>query len=174
MCKKVKQLIKRCYESKYFWGKLFLAIWVIVICITCAKITIQKQWEEIFTYPEEKYQELENEANRIIDNNDFKTVYHCVINEYDNESNYLSFELSKDNAYLYAYVENYGTENQQKNLERMDRNNGRYILRYIICGGLILLAGISLIITAIIYFPLFGIIYGIMSIIEFIMSKIKK
>lgn len=81
--------------------------------------TANNRWEKLMSYPETSYQKLEDEASRIIKSNDFDTDYRLHIQNYNNVTNYLCFDLSDDSASVTATVENYKKDNQVSNIERM-------------------------------------------------------
>lgn len=98
---------------------VFIFFYVIGLSLMIAIPTANNRWEKLMSYPETNYQELEDEASRIIKSNNFDTDYRLHIQNYNNVTNYLCFDLSDDSASVTATVENYKKDNQVSNIERM-------------------------------------------------------
>ena len=92
MNKKVKEYLLTCTGEDIFnicVYKIPIIIFVVLVLIPSGKITIERQWGEFFTYHEEEYQELEDEAILMV-----KNQIYCT--EYKMEN--LSFELKGEHV----------------------------------------------------------------------------
>lgn len=120
---------KICNLWNKFWTLKGIIIVLAIFYVISLSIMIivpgsNNSLEKLVTnYPETSYQELEDEASRIIISRNFDTDYHFHIHCYDNITNYLCFDLSNDSAKITAKVENYKKNNQVCTIERNHKSS---------------------------------------------------
>lgn len=85
-------------------------------------------FHDMFHYPEETYQILEEEADILIKNNSFETNYDLAITNYDFKDKNLTMKLSSSSAILNININNYGQSNQEYNRYREHNSATPYIL----------------------------------------------
>lgn len=101
------------------WFATGIISFIISFIIICCSFTINNWWGDFFyPYPEQEYQNLEDEAEKMILNHNFETDYRFTINDYDSESNDFEMELHGDKATIEIEVENYGESNQSYEVKR--------------------------------------------------------
>lgn len=101
MIKKVKEYLLTCTWEDIFnicVYKITIIIFVVLVLIPSGKITIERRWGEFFTYHEEEYQELEDEAILMVKNQIYCTKYKCIIKSMDNKMENVSFELKGEHV----------------------------------------------------------------------------
>ncbi len=176
MVRKVKEYLSTCTWEDIFnicvW-KIPIIVFVVIIVIVSGKITIERRWVELFTYPEEEYQALENEAISMVENQTFDTEYHCNIKSMDNRSDDVSFELRSNSASIDVKVTNYKKDSQRVETERIIKNKGWHIF----CGIALIFIIIPFVFASCVSVALgsfWCIVGGILKLFEFIMDKIEK
>lgn len=129
MYKKIKDFAENCWENRSIF-RIFLVAFVFWFIVGCVITTVQNDWSTIFTYPEYDYQEIKEEADRIISNRDFETSYSLQITNYSNTEHSLSFDLrGKSNTLLTVNVKNYGLENEEISYKRFTKGPTSHILK---------------------------------------------
>ncbi len=176
MIKKVKSFFSNCTWSDIFdicmW-KIPAIVFVVVILIVSGKITIEKRWDKLFTYHEEEYQALENEAISMVENQTFDTDYFCIIERMDNRSDNVSFELRSENASIDVEVTNYKKDAPKIETKRDIKSKGENIFIEIAL-IFILIPFICAVCVSIVLGILYFIVGGIVLLFEFIIDKIEK
>lgn len=131
MYNKIKNFSKKCWDDMNML-RITAVTCILWIIATFVLITVQKNWDSMFIYPDEDYKVIQKEANRIITTHNFDTSYQLTITNYSNVYHSLSFELRNDSGtMLTAFVDNYGLENQSISYKRMDNNPITHILKNI-------------------------------------------
>lgn len=127
---KLKNRIEKLLEWKSLF-KIGIVFFILFVFLTCAKIIVQGQLKESFSYPEENYKNLEEEATRMTQTHSFDTDYVLTINSYDNQSNNLSMDLSVNSSTLNVTVDNYNKYNQEVSIKRNIKNQTEWIFHEI-------------------------------------------
>ena len=130
MIKKVKEFLSNCTREgilDFLIEKISVAVFILTILFVSAKITIEQRWVELFTYQNEEYQLLEDEAARMVENHTFDTEYNCIIKNWDTKSDDISFRLKDKNVYIDVIVTDYKKETQKFETEREAGSRGEYI-----------------------------------------------
>lgn len=104
MQEKVKQFCDEILKPKV-WLRIAVVLSIFFLTITC-----YFNWKNhTFYYPEKEYQILEEEARRLVEENEFslelKTEYECIVEYYDMQSNELKFKLTDQDYKLYREYE---------------------------------------------------------------------
>lgn len=129
MYNKIKNFAENSWENKSMF-RIFLVTFVIWFVVACAITTVQNDWSTLFTYPEDDYEAVKAEAERIISSKSFDTPYLLEITNYSNTYNTLSFELRSDNNTLITVkVSNYGLENEEVSYTRFTKNPVTHVLK---------------------------------------------
>ena len=116
MKKKLDTLLNHLLTNNNF--ARFLLIMTIVNCgIFFTIIAVKKNWDILDYYPEETYENLEEEASRLLNNMDFKTSYEMHIS-YDNTSNRLTLILTSGENKVTANVADFGQPNESVKIVR--------------------------------------------------------
>lgn len=102
--------------SHIFTVRNFFIVFIITLLVLAFA-----DYDMFFVYPEENYQFLEAEANRMISSNDFNTEYELEL-KYNNQSNSIEFQLDGYSIYVRANVNNYGESNQDITIQRKSTN----------------------------------------------------
>lgn len=161
---KAKNIISKCAKSK----RLGIGICIVIFVISCIYLVADIGYTELFYYPEEEYQLLEDEARLILEKNDLETEYELEITSYNNKTNELSFDLKTKNATVSISVNNYLKDNQVITVER-----GSDSQLHQIAGNIIAIVVISAMFACIIYvivLVVLGIIYVLLIILSFILK----
>lgn len=87
-------------------------LFIVIACVMCIM-----DFDSLFIYPEENFQILEAEVNRMISSKDFNTEYELEL-KYNNQSNRVEFQLDGYGIYVAANIDNYGEENQTITVNR--------------------------------------------------------
>lgn len=122
MLKKIKNFCSDEYTFK----------WVIIGCLILVAVAIftvgfNDLVKPIFVYPEKEYQLLENEAQRIIDEQTLNTEFKHDVN-YSNtlENKSVDVKIYGDGASVVIEVDNYGEETESVNVYRSQSNRVMY------------------------------------------------
>lgn len=153
--------------------KIPIIVFVAVILIVCGKITIEKRWVELFTYHEEEYKALENEARLMVENQTFNTAYHCIIKSLDNRNDNVSFELKSESAAIDVKVTDYKKDTQKIETERIITSKEQNIFIVISLIFIIIPFGFALCVSVSLGI-LYCIVSGIIFLFGFIMDKLEK
>ena len=106
-------------------GLIFTVIFILVeLCSFASNGTL----DDIFSYPEEIYQSLEEEADILIRTKSFETNYELVITNYNLNNGTLTMELSSGSTKLDIKVTNYRESNQKYETDREYDSAKSYIL----------------------------------------------
>ena len=161
------------YDKIYnIWDKLwklksFVIIFIINLSIICAIATAYDKWGNFFTflYPEEVYQKLEKEADKMNNSGIFKSeTYQLDIIDYDSRSNKLVMKLSEGTHYINITINNNEMENQEIITERGRQPDKEYISSDILF--LVLFSMILTSIEVIIIIIIFSLIFLIFRILD--------
>lgn len=126
--------LKNQIEKLLIWNSLFkigIVLFILFAFLTCAKIIVQGQLKEVFSYPDEDYKNLEEEATRMTQTHSFDTDYLLSITSYDNQSNNLSMDLSVNSSTLKITIDNYGKYDQEVSIKRNIKNQTEWIFHEI-------------------------------------------
>ena len=120
MYQKVKNFVRQGYEENTLrWILMWCGIAAILVIIL---LTAFGRWKSNYHYPENTYQHLEAEAERIIQEQDLNSKYELEITSFNNKTNKLEFILSakeeSSTAKITVIVKNYQQENQKINISR--------------------------------------------------------
>lgn len=136
MLKKIKNF---CFDEYTFnWAIIGCLILVAVAIFTVGFNDFVKP---IFVYPEKEYQLLENEAQRIIDEQTLNTEFKHDVN-YSNtlENKSVDVKIYGDRASVVIEVDNYGEETESVNVYRSQSNGVMYhIINFVVLILVILL-----------------------------------
>lgn len=135
MLKKIKNF---CFDEYTFK-------WVIIGCLILAAVAIftvgfNDLVKPIFVYPEDEYQLLENEAQRIIDEQTLNTEFKHDVN-YSNtlENKSVDVKIYGDGASVVIEVDNYGEETESVNVYRSQSNRVMYHIQNFVVVILVIL-----------------------------------
>lgn len=128
MYKKIKNFAENCWENKSMF-RMFLVAFAFWFIVACVLTTVQHKWTDMFTYPEESYVDVQEEAARIVSSHSFETDYELQITHYSNTDHSLSFELrgGDDNTYITVRVSNYDMENEEVSYKRFSASPTSHI-----------------------------------------------
>ncbi len=151
-------------------------LFVSFICTFAILFIISNNLQEYminnFTYPEEEYKALEDEATRLVLNNTFKTDYDFNINGYDYKTKDLSFTLVGQRAHIKVFVDNYNQSNQRYSTCRSFKSELDWTWKMIfLCAFCLFCLGIACFILSNV---IALILYIVLSIIIFILGILKK
>lgn len=96
---------------KHIYRYMFI-LFIVIACVMCIM-----DFDSLFIYPEENFQILEAEVNRMISSKDFNTEYELEL-KYNNQSNRVEFQLDGYGIYVAANIDNYGEDNQTITVNR--------------------------------------------------------
>lgn len=132
MYKKIKNFAENCWENRSLF-RLFLIMFLFWFVVGCILTTNQNKWETMFTYPENDYQIVQEEANRMIKTHDFETDFELNITNYSNTNHSLSFELrGNGSSLLTVTVTNYMQENEEISYKRFTKSPTSHIFMEIL------------------------------------------
>lgn len=153
MIKKLHKLADKILDIEYFWP-IVLKIAAVFLVISCIFITAKDAWELFFTYSESSYLALEEEAKRIVTENDFNTKYELTITNYNNQTHTMSFELSDDSSnYVTVDIDDIEDKNTEYSIERNFKSKFTFIATSIVC------------------LPLLNILFALIVVVIFLLSS---
>ena len=168
MIKKLHKLADKILDIEYFW-LIVLKIAAVFLVISCIFITAKDAWGLFFTYSESSYLELEEEARRIVTEQDYNSKYELEITNYNNQTHTMSFKLSDDSSnYVTVDIDDIENKDTKYSIERNFKSKFRYIAGSIVCLPLIN------ILFALIVMVIFLLSYWIILFITFIFNCFRR
>lgn len=154
--------------AEFFYQPRFqrIAVGILALLLFIVYTIFALHFDLITHYPEEKYQLLEMEAQRMVTENDFNSNYHFSITYYNNQTKQLDFNLLLNSATVKTNISNLGQPNQTATITREFPSKILFII------GEILAAAIVYFVLAVILYILLIILYFLVLLFVFIGYKI--
>ncbi len=124
------QMLKNYLEEEKNIMRFSIICFLLTTLATFLYYTVNNSWKELLHYPEAEYQQLEEEAKRMLTTEDFTPQYPYEIKSYTHNSKTHNLEMQL--KYLYKdisitiQVKDYGRRNEVISVKREEQNTQKW------------------------------------------------